>query len=174
MAKVLVVYYSRSGTTRRLAQAIARIGGWDVEEVIDARDRSGLLGYFRSALDASLSRLTTLQPERLDPREYDLVVIGTPVWNASVSSPVRTYLHRHSGALRNLAFFVTCGGRGGERVFRQMSELAGRNPMAELTVTARDQSRGRVEGRAQHFVEEIKAELARRAPPPPQPTAPAP
>jgi hypothetical protein len=26
-----------------------------------------------------------------DPNDYDLVLVGTPVWNASVSTPVRTY-----------------------------------------------------------------------------------
>ena len=41
----LVVYYSRTGVTKKVAEAISRKLGSDVEEIIDQRDRSGPKGY---------------------------------------------------------------------------------------------------------------------------------
>jgi flavodoxin len=42
--KTLVVYYSRTGTTRKVAEAIAGILRCDIEEVVDTKKRSGILG----------------------------------------------------------------------------------------------------------------------------------
>jgi flavodoxin len=46
--KMLVVYYSRGGNTRAVAEEIARaLGGADLEEIRDAADRSGWRGYLK-------------------------------------------------------------------------------------------------------------------------------
>lgn len=100
MADVLVVYYSRTGTTRRVATELAAIGGWDVEPLIDMKPRDGLIGYGRSLLDSILGRTTQLAAPRHNPADYDLVVVGTPVWSASISTPIRTWLEEHVGHLR--------------------------------------------------------------------------
>jgi flavodoxin len=94
MSKVLVVQYSRTGNTRRLAEAIVAATGWELETIVDTRDRSGVLGFLRSGLEAMLRRKSRLRPAQKDPREYDLVVIGSPVWDRSVSVPVRTWVIR--------------------------------------------------------------------------------
>ena len=78
--KALVVYYSRSGVTRKVAQALAAALGAEIEEIVDTKDRSGAGGWLKAGADASLKRLTAIQPMTKDPAGYDLVVIGTPVW----------------------------------------------------------------------------------------------
>ncbi|MEM3692877.1 MAG: hypothetical protein QXI39_02505 [Candidatus Bathyarchaeia archaeon] len=40
--KTLVVYYSRTGNTRKVAESIAQILGSDIEEVLDERKRTGV------------------------------------------------------------------------------------------------------------------------------------
>src|ERR1700690_822698 len=104
--KVLVMYFSRSGTTHKLAQAIENAGGWDLDPIVDRGDRTGVLGYLRSALEAVFGLRPTLRPSLRDPAGYDLVIVGSPVWGSSVSSPVRSYLDEHAGSLPRLAFFV--------------------------------------------------------------------
>ena len=49
-AKVLVVYYSRTGTTRSLASALAKMLAADLEEICDCSNREGPGGYLRSAV----------------------------------------------------------------------------------------------------------------------------
>jgi Flavodoxin len=130
MSRILVVYYSRSGTTRQAARAIAEALGADLEELVERRGRAGVIGYARSALDGLLDRLTELEPPRYRPEDYDLVVFGSPVWVSSLSAPVRTYLLRYYDDLEEVAFFCTCGGRGGERVLQQMADLCRDEPAA--------------------------------------------
>lgn len=49
----LVVYYSRTGNTRYVAEKIATEFNADLEEIIDKKNRSGSLGYAISRLDAT-------------------------------------------------------------------------------------------------------------------------
>jgi flavodoxin len=134
--RILVVYFSRTGTTEQVAQRIARALGADIEPIVDRSRRGGIIGYLRSAYQATFGHLVAVEPAIRNPWTYDLVVVGTPIWNQAVSSPVRSYLERHE--FHQVAFFCTCGGHAGSRVFAQMAEAAGREPVATLVLRERD------------------------------------
>ncbi|ABC81518.1 hypothetical protein [Anaeromyxobacter dehalogenans] len=136
--KVLVAYYSRSGHTRRIARAVAAALDADLEALHDPTDRAGVLGFLRSGAEALAGVLVPLERPRHDPATYGAVVIATPVWALSVSSPVRTYLWLARGRLPPVAFVATMGGRGADRAFEQMASVAGRAPVATLAVTERE------------------------------------
>lgn len=153
--RVLVAFYSRTGTTRRVAEALARELEADVEEISDSQRRGGPLGYLRSGLDAILGRMTPLHEAKREPADYDLVLIGTPVWMSSVSAPVRTYLTLNRGWIRRVAFFLTEGGMGSRRVLDQMAHLCGRKPAGELTLTERHMTRGEYLTKVQQFAREL-------------------
>jgi hypothetical protein len=67
-----------------------------------------------------------------------LVVIGTPVWAWSVSSPVRAYLTANKDRLPEVAFFCTLGGKGSETAFAQMQSIVGKPPRATCAITGRE------------------------------------
>ena len=50
--KTLVIFYSRSNNTRRVAEEIRNTLDCDLEEVIDTQNRKGALGYMRSVINA--------------------------------------------------------------------------------------------------------------------------
>lgn len=64
--------------------------------------------------------------------DYELVILGTPVWAWSVTSPVRTFLIDHADDLPRVAFFATCGSSGMERTFAQMRAIAKQLPVAQI------------------------------------------
>lgn len=156
MSRVLVVYYSRSGTTRRVAEAISRALSCDIEAIVDATSRTGAFGYFRSLVEAFQRRPSQIEMPRKDPGSYDLVVIGTPVWAGSMSSPVRSYLTANKAHLRKLAFFCTLGGRGSASTFGQMEDLAGKAPLARCAVLAREARSDRCDGAVAAFVKQLE------------------
>jgi flavodoxin len=123
-AKILVVYYSRSGATRKLASSIAARLKADLEEICDYRDRSGPFGYLRSLVEAMRQSCVDIVPHGLDVASYDLIVIGTPVWAGSVSSPVRAYLAENRQQLPHVAFFCSLGGRGSESAFSHGARIS--------------------------------------------------
>jgi len=148
--KPLVVYYSRTGTTRKVAEAIADLLRCGYEQVIDARNRAGLLGYLLSGRDAMRRRLTAIKEVAKNPSLYDVVVIGTPVWVYTASTPIRTYLAQRRRLFKGVAFFCTYGGDCGH-VISDMEELCRRKPRALLELQTKEVRKGEYAQKVQDF-----------------------
>ncbi len=139
--KTLVTYYSRTDITRKVAEELAHKLNADLEEIKDTQNRSGVLGFLKSGYQANRKKLTTLKPIEKDPEEYDLVVIGTPVWSGKMSVPVRTYLHQNKDKIKAAALFCTMGGSGMESTLKGMEEYVGA-PVATIGLRKKDVENG--------------------------------
>jgi flavodoxin len=140
--KALVVYYSRTGHTRKVAEDIAKELQCDREELVDTVNRSGPIGWVNSGRQASQGAMTKLQPLKNDPSSYDIVIIGSPVWAAHVSTPVRTYLAENKEKIKKVAFFTTLGNIGDESTFKDMETICGKTPAAILAVRVKELKKG--------------------------------
>ena len=135
----LIVYYSRTGNTKKAGDELAKVLPGDVEEIVDTANRAGPVGFAKSGYEGSQKILAKIQPVKTDPAAYDMVVIGTPNWAASLSSPVRTYLTENKAKFKGVAFFNTEGVRGGsEKIFADMETVTGKKPKATLKLNAAD------------------------------------
>ncbi|MFW6061426.1 MAG: flavodoxin family protein [Planctomycetota bacterium] len=108
-ARILVVFYSRTGTTRQVARETGELLGEvaDLEEIVDHVPRAGLAGYLRSGWEAVRKATPPIDPPSHAPDRYDLVLLATPVWAAHVSSPVRTWLDQNAQNIKRLAVLYT-------------------------------------------------------------------
>ena len=139
MPRVLIVYYSRTGTTRKVAQSLKMACDADIDEIRDARPRKGLFrGWIRSLREVRRKKETRILPTAKRVENYDLVVLGTPTWAGCMSSPLRTWLNRNGRGIKRLAVFATQGGRGGDKAIQQVAELCGTVPVATLVINERD------------------------------------
>lgn len=137
MKRILVVYYSRSGHTAFVAEQIARRCRADLVCIHDPTDRRGAVGYLRSAWEALLDTRPLIELDLCRPQDYDLVMVGTPVWFWNMSSPVRSFLHRYGRRCAQIALFCTYGGSGQERVMDSMERLCKQPAVARLALTER-------------------------------------
>ncbi len=153
--KILVVYYSRSGTTRKVAKSLSVSLGCEIEEIVDVDSRSGARSYLRSLMEGMRRRASRILPPNKDPASYDVVVIGTPVWAWSVSSPVRAYLAANRTRLPAVAFFCTLGGGGNDRAFAQMQRLVGKPPLDCCAIFARDVTSNKFGPRVAEFAQSL-------------------
>jgi menaquinone-dependent protoporphyrinogen IX oxidase len=138
MAKILVVYYSRTGHTRRIAQELAARCGADLEEIRDPTKRAGVFGFMRCGFEAIREKLAPIAPATTDVGRYDLVVLGTPVWASHVSSPMRSFVKAQAAQLKRIAVFCTQGGNGGPKVVAQIAALCGKDAVATLVLNEAD------------------------------------
>ena len=159
-SRVLVVYYSRTGTTDTVARAIRHELGCEIEAIHDAKRRTGVLGYLRSGFDAALRRPAKLRAMSSDPDDYDLLIVGTPVWNATISAPVRTYLFANRERIRHVAFFCTHRGAGSRRVLEEMQELCVQPPIATVALRADEVRQSRFAPKVHGFVGAVDAAMA--------------
>lgn len=123
MPKTLVVYYSRDGHTKMVGDTLADMFDAEVEELVDQKDRTGLLGTAAAGADAIAEKTTGLAPLKHDVERYDIVLIGSPAWFNHVTPAVRTYLLREPIKGRCVAFFATCNKFGADKAIQQMKAL---------------------------------------------------
>ncbi len=154
--KTLVVYYSRTGHTKKVAEAIADALSCDKEEITDTQIRAGPIGFLRSGYQARRKSLIHINDLQKDVAEYDLVIIGTPVWAGTVSSPVRTFVHNYKDHLNKVAFFSTHGGDESQEEFNEMEAVCGKKPVSILSFSAKKVDTGCIED-VDQFVTELKA-----------------
>jgi flavodoxin len=109
--KSLVVYYTRTGNARFAAETIAAEIGADVEEIIDMKKRSGAMGWLSGGSDARRGKETEIAPTKKSPADYNLIIVGTPVWASRPTPAVTTYLKKNNLSSKKVALFFTQGGK---------------------------------------------------------------
>ena len=151
----LVVFYSRTGTTKKAGLKIAEILNCDFEEIFGTKNRSGALGYVAAGRDATLKKIIEIKHTEKNPADYDMVIIGTPVWAFTMASAIRTYITLNKDNFKKVAFFCTSQSSGGKGPFKHMEELGGIKPIALLDLATKEVSEGKFEEKVREFVEEL-------------------
>lgn len=154
--KVLIVYYSRTNTTKKVAEVLKIKLEADTEEIIDLTKRIGGVGFIRGGKDAMFSRPTRIAASQHDPGSYDLVIVGTPVWVGTMSPAVRTYLEQNSRYFKNVAFFSTQGSKETQKVMLSMRSMVEIEPLAELQLTTKEVLRAEYAQELDNFINLIK------------------
>ncbi|MBO4330737.1 MAG: hypothetical protein J5827_01530 [Oscillospiraceae bacterium] len=95
----LVIFFSQSGNTRKLANMIGADLGADIAEINDA-----------GSYTADLSK-------------YDTVFVGSPNWAATAAGPVKTFLSSADLSGKKVAMFCTHGMGGMQNVADDMIKL---------------------------------------------------
>jgi flavodoxin len=125
MKKVLVAYYSHSGTTKKVAQEIHQAVGGDLFEIKEAtpypRDYNNVLKQakqeiangFRPALKDKIPEIS----------DYDIIIIGSPNWWSTIAPPVATFLTQADFSGQTIVPFITHGGGGLNRTISDIRQL---------------------------------------------------
>lgn len=123
--KVAVIFYSLDGNTRVLAQNMARTIDADLIELKLARPTfkySGPWKYFFGGYHALKNQIPDIASIKQNIDNYDLLIIGTPVWAGRMSPVIRSFLTKSKIVNKKIALFCSYGGGLGS-TFDQMKEL---------------------------------------------------
>jgi len=121
----LIVYYSRSGNTRKIAGLIQQEVGGTLHEIqpeapyprsydatVDQAKREIQAGY-KPALKSDLDSVEA----------YDTVFVGSPNWWNTIAPPVATFLSEHDLSGKTVVPFCTHGGGGLGRIGQDIARL---------------------------------------------------
>jgi flavodoxin len=144
--KSLVVYYSRTGKTRFVAQTIAAELGADLEEIVDLKKREGKLGWISGGRDAMQKKQTEIAPTTRATCDYELIVLGTPIWAWSPTPALRTFVARNILEGRRVAVFYTFDSdpkQASEKIFELLPnvEVIGELPLKDPSQDKADTER---------------------------------
>lgn len=116
--KVLVAYFSATGTTEDVAEKIAAVTGGELHEIapeqaytdadLDWNNRQS-----RSSVEMNDPKSRpALKEKKANMADYDVVYIGFPIWWGVAPHIVNTFIESHDLKGKTLIPFATSGGSG--------------------------------------------------------------
>lgn len=136
--KTLIVFYSRTENTKKIAKTLQKSLNCDIEEIKEKSSHNGPIGYMKGGFESSTGRASPIKPISKDPSQYDLVIIGTPVWAANMASPMISYLKDNGSKINELACFCTCGGSGYDKTLKKIETAVGKTSKTNFYLTSND------------------------------------
>ena len=150
--KILVAYFSYSGTTRTVANAISERTGGDLFEIAVQDGYSNV--YTESNREIRKDERPALKDTVEHMDEYDIVFVGYPNWNADLPMPLYTFLEEYDFSGKTIIPFNTHGGSGFSRTVQTISEL---QPNATVRSDGLSISRNDVEGAESEVVNWVQS-----------------
>lgn len=144
-SKTLIVYYSRTGNTKAVAELIQeKVGGDLVQiETVEKRPRDYQKEVEQNAQEQEneiLPELTTTIP---DFDKYERIFVGTPTWNMALPQAVVSFLNSYDFNGKTIIPFNTHGGYGVGSTFSQISaNTKGANVLEGYTVKGGEETNG--------------------------------
>ena len=129
MSDILVVYYSRTGKTRMVAERLATLLVADVAEIKEKKERTGLLGFLGGIKDSLLKRKAELA-QAAEPGDHRVVLIGMPIWASRPPPAICSYVAQVDLSGRTVCAFCTSDGTRGKGTFKALNRLLP-SPLAE-------------------------------------------
>jgi flavodoxin len=151
----LIVFYSRDGSTRTVAQAIAEKLQCPIEEITELKSRKGFFGFMRSGYEATTKKSAKINPLNANPADFDLIIIGTPLWAGSMSSPIRAFITQFEKDLNKVAVFCSKGGTENHKAFSGVKEILKKDPIATLDLLQKEVQKNNFQEKVQTFVDKI-------------------
>lgn len=131
--KTLVVYYSASGNTERVAKDIAEAAGADLFEIVptevytseDLNWTNSDSRVSREHDDESLRDVPLTTTEVPDWDSYDTVLIGYPIWWGIAAWPVDTFVKNNDFTGKTVIPFATSSSSGMGQSGSLLADMAG-------------------------------------------------
>jgi flavodoxin len=122
--KLLVVYYSLTGKTRLVAQAIAEALNATLVEIKETKLRKpGPLIYLilTGGFAALMNRGSKIKPVDVDLKQYERVFIGSPMWAYRSAPAINSFIYKTNFEGRSVVPFFTMGGDNSEKALANIT-----------------------------------------------------
>ena len=119
--KAIILYYSKSGVTEKLAKRIQADLGCDMIKIEPEKEYGN---YAQAVTRVAKEKLTKVTPafktDIVDLSDYELILVGYPVWYQKAPAFVTDYLAKCNTANKNIIPFATFGGTGVEWTLKSL------------------------------------------------------
>lgn len=129
MSKKLVAYFSATGTTKRVAERLAKAAGADLFEIVPAEpytsaDLDWLNKKSRNVLerDDEASRPAIVGKVK-NMADYDTIYLGFPIWWYIAPRIIYTFVESYNLAGKKIVPFATSGGSGMGRTVDDLQRI---------------------------------------------------
>ena len=113
--KSLVVYYSLTGKTRLVAQAIAEALNATPVEIEEKRPIPMPFVYLSGGFAAVTNRGRKIKPVDVDLKQYERILVGSPIWASRPTPAINSFIYQSNFEGRSVIPFFTMGGDDSEK-----------------------------------------------------------
>ena len=126
--KKLIIFYSFEGNTKLIAENIAKAIDADILELKPEKEikTKSFMKFFWGGKQAMMNEKPALLPFDINPEDYDLIFIGTPVWAWGPAPPFKTFFSTCNISNKKIALFC-CHGGGKGKTIEKMKIALGQN-----------------------------------------------
>ena len=129
--KCAVIYYSKSGVTKKIAEKVKAAFDADIYSVEPEKPYGSYLSaVVRAGLEKLAGKPAALKTAAADFSSYDLVFIGFPVWYGTLPDFLQEYVRGAGIAGKRVIPFATAGANGKEGSLKTLKKLL---PDSEIT-----------------------------------------
>lgn len=132
--KTLIIFYSLTGNVKFIAQTMAKEINADLLELRPEKEvkADSFMKYLWGGRQVMMKIAPKLLPLDKNPNDYDLIIIGTPVWAWNFCPPLRTFFNQAKLRNKKIALFCCHGGQIGKTFANIKAELAGNQFLGEI------------------------------------------
>jgi flavodoxin len=114
--KTLIAFYSLTGNTKKLAEAIASVVGGEVLEIKTKKEipAKGFVKYWMGGKQVMKKETPEIMPLDKNPNDYELIFLGTPVWAGNFAPAIKSFLKQAKLQNKKIALFAAHGGGPGK------------------------------------------------------------
>ena len=118
-----VIFYSRTGNTKTVAEVIAKSLDFHLQEIQDLKDRSGFFGFIGGMIAVRKSPITNISPETFNLDKHEVLFIGSPIWGMKFAPAITTFLQEADLTGKKIILFATTSSRIKQAAFDEYSKL---------------------------------------------------
>ena len=118
MSKSLVAFFSASGTTKDIAERLAKVAGADIYEIepevpYTQEDLNWMNKKSRSSIEmGDPASRPAIKEKDAKISEYDTIYLGFPIWWYIAPTIINTFLEKYDFSGKRIVLFATSGGSG--------------------------------------------------------------
>lgn len=124
--KSIIVYYSHSGNNEKLAFELKERIGCDIHKISEVKKRKTISILFNFFFKSN----SKLSSANINIKEYDNIILVSPIWGGKIASPMRAFLEQEKKYLDRYFYITLCNGEIGQRekIVCELSSIVQRDP----------------------------------------------
>lgn len=138
--RTLIVFYSYSGNTKKVAEQLKSLTNADIVELELETPYSTTESELREQLkkETADNILPTLKTTVPNLNQYNVILLGSPIWGGTIARPVMSFLKNNNLSGKVIAPFATYGSKGLGNAVAAIQELAPNSKITEPLGIQRD------------------------------------
>ena len=118
------IYYSASGNGDFIAEQLKSIGYEPIKvEMVKPIKKVGFFTILKYGFRAGRNKKEKIQDLNLELKGNDEIIIGSPIWNDRLSTPINALLANYDFNKENTKFILYPAGEGTKKSFNQLNKL---------------------------------------------------